>query len=486
MIETTDWEKYEVSFETPASLTQPVQRDRTRLGPSTVALCVLAGCATYTAAPLDPPDVLALLEQRATGEIDVDAAESSTWQSEWFPLEAQVRLDDGLSLAEANSLALFYAPAVREARAAAQVAGAQVLQAGLLANPQLFVGPMISTQATEYLIPANLSWQLPLWGKQSADRDRAEARSDAQMYRVAEIELQTLATVREAFLQLRRQQRALEQLEVVAQSAEQIVGWAESLETAGEVDAMQLFLARAERDEVRASLEVSRLAATRARRDLFAVIGLLPNADLEVHTASATSLPELPEADPDALLRHPSLLAAEADYATSEARLRLEISKQYPKILLGPSFEYDAGEPFLGIGLGVTLPLFDRNQGNIAAAEENRQRTRERYSAALLSATHTEARARDELRAAEQMLHMHREGALRDVEAAAGAIRVRLRTGQARILEVLSAQRAIARAYTRLLELEETTQVARLRAAVAAGIAIQVPPQDENNEEVER
>ena len=67
-----------------------------------------------------------------------------------------------------------------------------------------------------------------------------------------------------------------------------------------------------------------------------------------------------------------------AALASAEASLRLEISKQYPTIRFGPEFEDDRGEPTIGLGFGVTLPLFDRNKGNIAAAEESRQRARER------------------------------------------------------------------------------------------------------------
>jgi outer membrane protein TolC len=153
----------------------------------------------------------------------------------------------------------------------------------------------------------------------------------------------------------------------------------------------------------------------------------------------------------------------------------LAIGKQVPEIRLGPELEDDRGDLSIGIGLGITLPLFDRNQGGIAVAEEARHRAREHYRATLLAAAHAAAGARDELAAAEQWLQFHREGALRHADEAARTLENRLRTGRPDIVELLTGQRAIARARARELELEERAAVARLRAAVAGGLALEPP-----------
>ena len=57
-----------------------------------------------------------------------------------------------------------------------------------------------------------------------------------------------------------------------------------------------------------------------------------------------------------ALLRRSDVLAALAEYAATEAALRLEIAKQYPDLHLGPGYSYDQGQDKWTIGFSLTLP----------------------------------------------------------------------------------------------------------------------------------
>ncbi len=72
------------------------------------------------------------------------------------------------------------------------------------------------------------------------------------------------------------------------------------------------------------------------------------------------------------LLKHPSLKAAMAAHDTSEAELQREIRKQYPELAVNPGFEHDGGNSKVGIGIGINLPLWNRNQEGIAAATAER------------------------------------------------------------------------------------------------------------------
>ena len=453
--------------------------------PGTAVLAMtLSGCIGYTSQPLQPGEELRLLVARS--EQTLEAEHRGPWSAAWFPLAAEVDFTDGLSLSEANTTALFYAPSVRRVRSDARIAGAQVLQAGLLANPELFVGPRISTDDSEFIVPASLSWELPLWGVEAAEREAAEAFADEQRLQVVEAELDALASVRSAFLECLRIERSEALLSQLADAGQQIVGWTEDLHRAGEVDAVQLFLARAERDEALVALESIRSDLDSARRALFSLIGLLPDAPVTIDTAGAADTPALPSPEDGMLMNRPPLRAAEAAYRAAEAALRLEVRKQYPEIRLGPEFEDDRGDTSIGIGLGISLPLFDRNRGGIAAAEEARQSARDDYVARLLDATHAQAEARAELASAERLLEIHRRGALRDADAAGRALEVRLRAGQADFLEVLSAQKALARAHTRSIELEQRVTAARLRAAITGGFTTTPPDGEPEHEEIER
>ena len=68
------------------------------------------------------------------------------------------------------------------------------------------------------------------------------------------------------------------------------------------------------------------------------------------------------------LLKHPELKASLAAHDTSEAELQREIRKQYPELSVSPGFEHEDGNSKVGIGVGLSLPLWNRNQQGIAQA----------------------------------------------------------------------------------------------------------------------
>jgi len=456
-------------------MTGPPRFARTLAG---VLAILLAGCASYEPRPLDPELEFEALLSRGGAEPPLEV--QAPGPAEWFPLEPVVVLEDGLSLGEANALALFYAPRIQDARAALRVAGAQLLSAGLLSNPELFAGPRFSTLDGSLTLPASLSWKLPLYGEPAAEKELATAGLEARRQTVLEIELEVLAWVREQFVRfayLARRQAVLNGLE---QSSERVLGWVEDLRRAGGVDPATLFLARLERDEARARAAGLRAEEATERRQLLERIGLPPEAASSIeHSPDPARLPEIPAPDRDRLLAHPRLRAAWSRYQTAERALRLQVSRQYPDVRLGPEAEITPLETTLGFGLGLELPLFDRNQGGIAEAEERRLEAAAHCRATLLALIHAEAQARADWRSAEDLLAGYRTGALTNAQEAARALDLRLSAGEANVLEVLAAQQAVARSRLRELELSEDETLARLRAATAGGFVLSTsaPPE---------
>jgi outer membrane protein TolC len=82
-----------------------------------------------------------------------------------------------------------------------------------------------------------------------------------------------------------------------------------------------------------------------------------------------------PEVRRQALFNRADVRGALADYAASQADLQLEIANQYPDIHLGPGYAYNngsAGDNGWQLGLTVTLPILNHNQGAVAEAEAKR------------------------------------------------------------------------------------------------------------------
>jgi outer membrane protein TolC len=79
------------------------------------------------------------------------------------------------------------------------------------------------------------------------------------------------------------------------------------------------------------------------------------------------------------LLNRLDVLRALAEYASAEAALELEVAKRYPDITLGPGFLYDQGDKKFTLGLSVSLPVFNQNQGPIAEADARRKEVAARF-----------------------------------------------------------------------------------------------------------
>ena len=77
-----------------------------------------------------------------------------------------------------------------------------------------------------------------------------------------------------------------------------------------------------------------------------------------------------------ALLNRPDILSNLSKYAAAESALRLEIAKQYPDLNIGPNYLLDTGQEHKpGVGISLTLPIMNQNQGPIAEAKARRDET---------------------------------------------------------------------------------------------------------------
>lgn len=73
-----------------------------------------------------------------------------------------------------------------------------------------------------------------------------------------------------------------------------------------------------------------------------------------------------------ALLNRLDIRAALARYDAAEAKLRLEIARQYPDITLSPGYSYDQGDKIWSLGIGALLSMIHKNKSNIAEADAQR------------------------------------------------------------------------------------------------------------------
>ncbi len=333
-------------------------------------LTALSGCATYQPRPLLPDLSLDRLEQRTLADIDLRRFVATKLGRE--PISWDL---------EALTLVAFHLhPDLELARARWAVTEANAVTAGQRPNPSLSVTPAYNASSaipTPWIVSASLEIPIETANKRAERSMVAEQLSLSAKLGIAAVAWDVRARVRRSLLELWAADATGKALAEQSEAHRDIVRLLESSQAAGEALLAETTRGRIalQRAQV-ASLDAqSRLEI--ARVQLATAVGLPLNAltDAEITFDAFIRRPEkLPptEARRRAMLNRPDILASLADYAASDATLRLEIARQYPDLRLGPGYNYSQGDHEWKLGLGFELPLLNQNQGPIAAAEARR------------------------------------------------------------------------------------------------------------------
>ncbi|MDE1918525.1 MAG: TolC family protein [Sphingomonadales bacterium] len=331
-------------------------------------MTLLAGCAHYTALPLPAhPSLAERVEQLP------QAPTTAT----------------PLSLSQVVALALANNPDLKAARLSDAVAHGATRQAGLLPNPQLS-GAFLPLLSGVGSVPA---WNIGLSQNIRAIltyRPHLRAAKDTQQQIAADIvwqEWQVAGQARQlaADIILGEQARPA-YAETVALMAQRNVRLEQAM-AHGNATLAALAPDRAALQMARSALETLDQRQLALRQQLNALLGLHPDARLTLAPA-----PDLPPFDPAALRaslpslpdRRPDLIALRFGYASADEGVREAIAAQFPDLVLGGSGSSDNSQVInAGPNAALGLPVFDRNQGQIAIARATRAQLRAIYDARL-------------------------------------------------------------------------------------------------------
>lgn len=343
-------------------------------------LAALAGCATYQALPL--PRGPNLASKLAALDTAVPKGDS----------RAAVRIDTTrpLTIDQIGLLAILNNPDLKSEAGTIDVARAGVVQATIIPNPvaSFNYGALISGPGTTSSITAALSQGIAQIitrraRVQSAAFHAAEVDA-AQLWReweVAQKARQLAADIYSAdqSIALTRQEVALlsQELDAVKKAIE-----AGNLTLAAQ---SPLASAQAVADNSLVSLNLDRLKSWQA---LDALLGLDPKVRFRIARPDLAALP----ADVESLLadvpeRRPDLAALQLGYNSADEDVRAAILGQFPALTLGGSYNRDTTNVVsAGPTFELGLPVFDRNQGEIAKTAATRILLRTQYQARLDSA----------------------------------------------------------------------------------------------------
>jgi cobalt-zinc-cadmium efflux system outer membrane protein len=294
-----------------------------------------------------------------------------------------------LTLGELERMALEHHPAPRQAAAEIRAARGRRIQAGLPPNPsigyegdEIARGPIIrGGEHGGFLeIPVVL-------GKLRTDRAVA-AQEERQAIIAAEAErYRLLAEVQSAYYATLVAERRVALQQRLAELARDAVAVSVQLENVGQADRPDRLAAEVEAERAEVALSMARIRRDAAWQELAAAVGI-PSLDrTELEDTLDQGLPrfdftrllgELEQASPD-------LKRVRIEVERAELALRRARAERIPDLQLRGGLRYnrellEVGNRPVGLegfaDVGIRLPVFNQNQGNIAAAQAELERAR--------------------------------------------------------------------------------------------------------------
>lgn len=384
------------------------------LGACTMAL---SGCAWYHSEPLSP--AVTSSSETQVQRVQIDPSRMP------LPELASHRFDpsDGFDIEEVAMLAVANNPALKLARDDLHIACAQAYSAGLLPDPQLSIssdypGALGTTRAFNY----GISMDVMAIVTRSANRKSADATVAKTDLGLLWQEWQTVAQAKQLFVKSRFQTQTLpllqQQRDLTRVRYERMV----EAQRDGNLTADSLTAALTAYSDANRQYTDAQRAAQQTHHDLNALLGLGQDVQLQL-TGDETDTPPADATIDSALSalpeRRPDLLALQAGYEAQEQKYRAAILSQFPSLSVGFVRARDTSNIYTsGFQINLSLPIFNRNQGNVAIERATRQRLRDEYQDRLNTAHADVAQMRADTTIITRQLQAT-QAALPDVDIAA-------------------------------------------------------------------
>lgn len=304
--------------------------------------------------------------------------------------------DDGLDVVEIEMLAVSQNPALRLARNDLGVSQAQVYAAGLLPDPQLNLAHDISHSSGvgaasaygfNYDFGALLAHSSAKAGAQAANRQVA-----------LNLLWQEWQVIGQAQLLMVRAQMQAKILQVLQHQQQFAADRAARSNHAMQQGILTRDIANSDvvaLQAIKSKIDDLKTLQLATRHDINHLLGLSPNTvlNLQFDAQDATSIKHPPRLVDAAVIntaldhlaeRRPDLQALQAGYASQDAKVHQAILAQFPALNVGLTRNQDnAGVVSDSLGITLTLPVFNRNRGNVAIEQATRQRMQYEYQMRL-------------------------------------------------------------------------------------------------------
>ncbi len=348
-----------------------------------IAGTLISGCATYQKQPLPSKNSWPMDLSR----IEIDSSKMP------FPEMVSHKFDpsDGLDMTEVAMIAVANNPALKLARDDAGIAGAQAYAAGLLPDPQIVFTPQFPQGAVQgenvTAFDLGLNYDLGAIMTRSLRISAADARRRQADLILLWQEWQVVGQARLLFCRILSMQDSMgilkENRDLIAIRYEKeraALGNGDLMLTAVMADGNAL-------QGIDKKISDGGRLIEKDRHALNALLGLAPDTRLDLvgeARIAALDRQEIARRLANIANARPDLMALRAGYEAQDLRLRQAILSQFPAIGLGLLRARDnTGINYNGFSLSLTLPIFDRNRGNIAIEKATRKRMHDEFQVRL-------------------------------------------------------------------------------------------------------
>jgi len=439
----------------------------------------LGGCQPYRAKPLTAEVVARELATPSNDALRVATAQIH------HPILGPMALDlsQPISPEQAGVIAVILNPELRADRDARKLAAAQLLQAGLLPNPQLTGGIDFAYDTpppdnfNAYTI--GLNWDITALIARDAKRRAATAEAASVDLDVAWKEWQVAQAARTAAYDVLALQGQLAAARDADRQLAENLALVRRAFDQHQKTLLDLAAAQASAQEAHAAVIAQQKDLEHQRLQLKRSIGIAPQRPLALRDA-----PELPSRlDPpsaEQLLaqledRRLDLLALKRGYESQDATLRAAVLAQFPKINLGFNLARDNSDSkSFGPGASIDLPIFDRNQGAIATEAATREKLFDEYVNRIFTARSDVAIALADLRAIDEQIAAA-EAALPELENLVRTVREAVDRGSLDVFNLSAARGALYQKRIDVVKLKQQLMQTWIALEIASGQYLPLP-----------
>ena len=352
------------------------------------------------------------------------------------------------TLEQLKALALEANPSLGAARADVEVSRADTLTARAYPNPELEVMGGDRNSRGPNLAPGSLgtiglSQRFDYPSQRDARLRVAEAGVVSAQSGVQSFEIDLLAQLKQNYYLVIRYQDELRAAQEDLELARSIRNRVEVRVNTGEAPRYELIRADTELLTAQKNADAAVLRIVQAKARLRALVaGQLPeDFDLQGELARDAELPPLGQLRDDMLARNPEIFRLKAEIDRFTEQRELEKLRRMPDVSLKLARDRDPEYEANRIGVAVTIPIFDRRQGQIAQAGAQVERTRLQLDNRLFQLQKQLDAAYRQFELSRNQVSALETGIVREAEAALKVAEAAYRFGERGILDFLDAQR---------------------------------------------